>query len=158
MIALLCLLVPAPALADPAGEVRCREIEFSRSAERRDMAAFRSFIDADARFISARVLRGVDEIAAAWQIFFEADGPTILWRPQFVEVLDGGTLALSRGPYRVTGRDENGSLQVRWGTFNSVWRLHEDGRWRVVFDAGSPAVSEPDESTRSLLDEPFACP
>ncbi len=26
----------------------------------------------------------------------------------------------------------------RIGTFNSVWRLHADGGWRVVFDKGCP--------------------
>ena len=122
------------------------------------MEAFRAHIDADARFISARVLRGVEEIAAAWQVFFEEGGPTITWRPQFVEVLEGGKLALSRGPYRVVATDENGDEQESWGTFNSVWRLHEDGQWRVVFDAGSPAAAPPDETTRSLLEETVPCP
>jgi ketosteroid isomerase-like protein len=158
MIVLTCLAISAPALADPAAEVRCREIGFSQSAERRDMDAFRSYLDADARFISARVLRGKDEIADAWQVFFEEDGPEITWRPQFVEVLDDGKLALSRGPYRVVAKDEDGNLQERWGTFNSTWRLHDDGVWRVVFDAGGPAATEPDEATKSLLDEPVTCP
>ena len=157
-IALICLVVSAPALADPADEIRCREIGFSQSAERRDVDAFRSYLDPDARFVSARVLRGIDEIAAAWQVFFEDDGPEITWRPQFVEVLEDGKLALSRGPYRVVGKDEDGKLQERWGTFNSVWRLHDDGQWRVVFDAGSPAAAAPDTATRSLLDTPVACP
>ena len=152
------LVIALPALANPADEVRCREIGFSQSAERRDMEAFRSHIDADARFVSARVLRGVQEIAAAWQVFFEDDGPTIAWRPQFVEVLEGGKLALSRGPYRVVERDTNGDRQERWGTFNSVWRLHEDGEWRVVFDSGSPAAAPPGETTRSLLEKTVACP
>ena len=158
MIALICLVVSAPAVADPAAEVRCREIGFSLSVERRDMNAFRSYLDPDARFISALTLRGINEISDAWQVFFEDDGPQITWRPQFVEVLDDGKLALSRGPYRVVGTDEDGNLQERWGTFNSVWRLHDDGQWRVVFDAGSPAVAEPDEATRALLDAPVACP
>ena len=157
-IALLSLLATVPALADTADEVRCREIGFSQSVERKDMDAFRSFIDADARFVSARALRGIDAIAAAWEVFFQDDGPEITWRPQFVEVLDDGKLALTRGPYRVIATDNNGEPQARWGTFNSVWRLHADGQWRVVFDAGSPAATEPNEATRSLLDEPSTCP
>ena len=83
------------------------ELIAQHPAERRDMDAFRSYLDADARFISARVLRGRDEIADAWQVFFEEDGPEITWRPQFVEVLDDGKLALSRGPYRVVAKDED---------------------------------------------------
>jgi ketosteroid isomerase-like protein len=67
-------------------------------------------------------------------------------------------LALTRGPYRMTTVDEEGKPQERRGTFNSVWRLHDDGQWRVVFDAGSPAQETPDEATRALLDEPADCP
>ena len=158
LIATLCLSAAHIATADPVREVQCREIGFSQSAERRDMDAFRSFLDADARFVSSSVLRGVDQVAEAWAVFFTADGPTIKWRPQIVEVLDDGKLALSRGPFKVVSSDDNGDPVVNWGTFNSVWRLHDDGQWRVVFDAGNQAASEPDEATRALLDAETECP
>ena len=145
------------AAADAIDEVRCREIGFSRATEVQDMAAFRSFIDADARFVSNSVLRGVDDIAAAWSVFFGEDGPSIKWRPQVVEVLEDGKLALSRGPYRVTTKDADGNPVEQWGTYNSIWRLHDDGRWRIVFDAGSPAASPPDEATQALLEAEDAC-
>jgi ketosteroid isomerase-like protein len=145
------------AAADALDEVRCREIGFSRATEVQDMAAFRSFIDADARFVSSSVLRGVDDIAAACSVFFGEDGPSIKWRPQVVEVLEDGKLALSRGPYRVTTKDAEGNPVEQWGTYNSVWRLHDDGRWRIVFDAGSPAASPPDEATQALLEAEDAC-
>lgn len=147
----VCLLGTGLALADLVNDVRCREIGFSQSAENRDIAAFKSFIDADARFVASSVLRGPDDVTAAWSVFFKPDGPAIRWRPQIVEVLENGTLALSRGPFRTESVDADGNTVVAWGTFNSVWRLHEDGEWRIVFDAGSPAASEPDEETKALL-------
>ena len=157
-IALALVVLAAQAVAaDAIDEVRCREIGFSQAAEEQDMAAFRSFIDADARFVSNSVLRGVDDIAAAWSVFFDEDSPSIKWRPQVVEVLDDGKLALSRGPYRVTTKDADGNLVEQWGTFNSIWRLHDDGLWRVVFDAGSPAAAPPDEATQALLEAEDAC-
>ena len=70
------------ASANDADEVRCREIGFSQAAERQDLAAFSRFIDADARFVGATVLRGVDDITAAWAVFFQDDGPVIRWRPR----------------------------------------------------------------------------
>ncbi len=157
LILAVSLLLPAIAAADAADTVRCREIGFSRAAELRDLAAFRSFIDADARFVSSTVLRGVDAIAAAWAVFFTDGGPEIKWRPQIIEVLEDGKLALSRGPYRVRASDENGNAIEQWGTFNSVWRLHPDGAWRVVFDAGSPADTPPDQATRDVLDAADDC-
>lgn len=152
-----CVLGMGTALADLADDVRCREIGFSQSAENRDIDAFRSFIDADARFVGLTVLRGADQIVEAWAVFFNADGPTIKWRPQFVEVLENDTLALSRGPYRTMSLNADGNNVENWGTFNSVWRLHDDGKWRVVFDAGSPAAGEPTEETKALLDAENDC-
>ena len=156
-LAIICLVTTSAALADRTEDVRCREIGFSKAAEGRDLDAFRSFIDADARFIAGDVRRGVDEVAAAWAPFFKADGPVIKWRPSVVEVLDDGRLALSRGPYRVISSNADGESVESWGTFNSVWRLHDDGVWRVVFDAGNPAASPPDAATRALLDADDDC-
>lgn len=146
------LLVSVAADADPATDVRCREIAFSQSAENKDIESFRSFLDGDARFVGSVVTRGADEIVAAWQPFFADDGPTIKWRPQFVEVLDDGALALTRGPYRMITEDPDGNSVEYWGTFNSIWRRNADGDWHVVFDAGNNAPTAPDEATQALLD------
>jgi ketosteroid isomerase-like protein len=146
-----------PALADLADEVRCREIGFSKSVESRNQELFASYIDPDARFVSGSVTRGPEAIAAAWAIFFDPDGPTIKWRPKYIEVLENGELALSRGPYRLVTHDDEGSATESWGTFNSVWRLNSDGEWRVVFDAGGMLPSPPPAEDRALLDQPDSC-
>ena len=156
IVGVLCL-ANSLAFADLVNDVRCREISFSQSAEQQDLGAFRSHIDADARFVAATVRRGVDSIAEGWAVFFAPDGPSIKWRPQVVEVLENGMLALSRGPYRVIANDADGNAIQSWGTFNSIWRLNDDGEWRVVFDAGSPAANEPDEATKALLDQDVDC-
>ncbi len=157
LISIITCLIAGTAIAEPADDVRCREINFSQSVENQDIDAFRSFIDVDARFIGSGVLRGVDQVAQAWSVFFTTDGPRIKWRPQIVEVLENGTLALSRGPFKSVAIDAHGNVQENWGTFNSVWRLNEDGEWRVVFDAGSPAASEPSEETKALLNDEVGC-
>lgn len=156
-IASLFLLLGSQILAAPADEVRCREIGFSRAAEARDAERFASFIDADARFVGGTVLHGVTAIVEAWTVFFAVDGPSIKWRPQFVEVLEDGTLALTRGPYRLIATDESGKRTESWGTFNSVWRKQEDGSWKVVFDAGSQSAEPPADAVRALLDAESGC-
>ena len=88
------LLICAPGLADVTSDVRCREIGFSQSVEEQDMTAFESFLDIDARFVGASINRGPAEIVKAWSVFFSEDGPKITWRPQIVEVLEDGKLAL----------------------------------------------------------------
>mgnify|MGYP001812666606 FL=1 len=157
LVSTVACIAATTAIADPGDDVRCREIGFSQSVENRDMQAFRSFIDADARFVANDIRRGVDAVAEAWAIFFTDSGPTIKWRPEVIEVLENNTLALSRGPYRVVSHDADGIMVESWGTFNSVWRVNDDGQWRVVFDAGSPAASAPDDETKAVLEADDDC-
>ena len=145
------------AAADPTAEVRCQEIAFSLSVENKDIDAFRSFLDGDARFVGHAVTSGPEAITNAWSVFFADDGPAIKWRPQFVEVLQDATLALTRGPYRMISKDPEGKLVENWGTFNSIWRKNPDGEWRVVFDAGNSAAEPPDEESQALLDAEDDC-
>ncbi len=152
------LILAAPAFADIADEVRCREVGFSQSVELQDIAAFKSFIDADARFVGASVQRGVEDVAKAWGVFFADDAPKMKWRPQFIEVLNDGTLALSRGPFRMIVEGPDGTTTEQWGTFNSVWRKQDDGSWKVVFDAGNNSDQAPTEETQALLDQEDDCP
>jgi len=151
--------VATSAIADVADDVRCAEISFSQSVENHDITAFTSLIDADARFVGSSISRGPDEVTEAWSVFFADGGPEIKWRPQFVEVLKDGNLALSRGPYRMITRDAEGSKTTEhWGTFNSVWRKQADNSWKVVFDAGNVAAETPSEEIQALLDQENDCP
>ena len=49
------------------------------------------------------------------------------WQPDTVEVLAGGSLALSSGPVH----DPDGKLVSR---FTSIWRRTPAGEWEIVFD------------------------
>lgn len=157
ILSAVLLVASAPVVSDLDADVRCREVAFSRTAEDRNLAEFVSFLDVDARFVGTGVLRGPDEIAAAWQVFFADDGPEIKWRPQFVEVLKSGDLALTRGPYRLRARGPDGELVEEWGTFNSIWRKDAKGNWRIIFDAGNAADTPPTDSARELLEQPDNC-
>ncbi|MDH3614670.1 MAG: nuclear transport factor 2 family protein [Gammaproteobacteria bacterium] len=153
----MSLVFTSTAFADLIEDVRCREIGFSKSVEAQDRELFASFIDPDARFVGNSVSHGPDAIAEAWSVFFAEDGPTIKWRPQFVEVLEDGELALTRGPYQMIATNEQGEEIEYWGTFNSVWRRNANGEWRVVFDAGSESNEAPPDEVKALLDQEDNC-
>jgi ketosteroid isomerase-like protein len=111
-------------------EVAEAERAFARTMAKRDLAAFRTFLSAEAVFFSGdKPGRGPDEIVGHWKRYFEGPEAPFSWEPTEVEVLDSGTLALSSGPVR----NPKGALV---GTFTSVWRLEAPGTWRVVFDKG----------------------
>jgi len=135
--ALASLLIAGPATAqtnaDLARQVVVAESSFAHTMAARDHEAFASFIAPDAIFFSRQgPLRGRAAVLEAWAPFFAGPDAPFSWRPELVEVLDSGTLALTSGPVRdPTGR--------RTGTFNSIWRREPNDQWRVVFDKGCPA-------------------
>lgn len=137
LLSSLCLLLAAPWLAadtlsDLQAEVTRTERAFARTMADRDHGAFTGFLADEAIFFDgSEPLRGKTAVAAAWAPFFEGPDPPFSWEPDQVEVLDSGTLALSTGPVY----DPAGNVTAR---FQSIWRREASGRWRIVFDRGSP--------------------
>jgi ketosteroid isomerase-like protein len=127
-----------PAGAQPGGRllkdiVSDAERAFADSMTRRDLAAFSSYVSAEAVFFGSadgsRVLRGKQAIVEGWRRYFDGPDAPFSWGPENAEVLESGTLAMTTGPVR----DESGKMT---GRFSSVWRLEPDGHWRVIFDRG----------------------
>ena len=114
-----------------AAQVRAREVAFAKTMADRDHGAFATFVSEEALFLGATVLRGREAVAEGWKPFFDSATAPFSWEPERVEVIDSGTLAVSSGPVR----NPQGE---RVGTFNSTWRLEEDGEWRVGLDIGCP--------------------
>jgi ketosteroid isomerase-like protein len=119
-----------------AAKVRAREQAFAKTMADRDHAAFAGFVSEEAVFLGRGVLRGRKAVAEGWKPLFEGAKAPFSWQPEAVEVIDSGTLALSRGPVF----DADGK---RSGTFTSTWRLDKDGEWRVVLDSGCPPCACP---------------
>jgi ketosteroid isomerase-like protein len=136
LVIVCALLFPDLAAADSAElarQARAAEAAFARTMADRDWAAFKATISEEAVFFGRQgILRGRDAVAAGWKPYFEGKRAPFSWEPEQVEALESGTLALSSGPVL----DPEGK---RIGTFQSVWRLEADGRWRIVFDKGCPA-------------------
>ena len=111
-------------------QVAGTERAFAKTMADRDFAAFQSFLSEETVFFSGtKTLRGKAQVAAAWKRFYEKRQAPFSWKPETVEVLESGALALSSGPVR----DSHGK---RIGTFSSIWRLEAPGTWRIIFDKG----------------------
>jgi ketosteroid isomerase-like protein len=122
----------APTNAELKQQVADTERAFAATMKARDHAAFSSFLSDEAVFfMGAGPLHGKQAVAEAWKRFYEKPAAPFSWEPDEVEVLASGTLAISGGPVYGPG----GKLISR---FSSIWRLEAPGRWRIVFDRGSP--------------------
>jgi ketosteroid isomerase-like protein len=118
-------------------QVMDTERAFAQTMARRDHLAFTAFVSDEAIFFSGdKPLHGRQEIASWWKRHFEKPEAPFSWEPESVEVLASGQLALSTGPVR----DSKGKVI---GTFTSIWRLEAPGKWRIVFDKGSPVCDKP---------------
>ena len=114
-------------------QVRAAEAAFAATMEQRDLAAFKTFVSKEAVFFTNdKALRGREAVVEEWKRFFATPTAPFSWVPETIEVLDSGHLALSSGPVY----DPNKKLVAR---FTSIWLLEDDGKWRVIFDKGSPA-------------------
>jgi len=117
-------------------QVEETERSFARTMADRDFEAFLSYLSEETIFFSGNSpLRGKQAVADAWKPYYQDPDAPFSWAPELVVVLDSGTLALSSGPVYDPGGN-------RVATFNSVWRLDADGRWRIVFDKGSRECAE----------------
>lgn len=127
-----CAVTPAPPpLAEAREQVAATERAFAKSMADRDHAAFAALLSHDAIFFTGPTpLVGKAAVAAGWKRFYERPQAPFSWRPETVEVLASGDLALSSGPvFDPAGK------QV--ATFTSVWRQEAPGVWRIVFDKGN---------------------
>jgi len=112
-------------------QVMDTEQAFAHTMAARDHAAFTSFVSDEAIFFSGeKRLRGKQQVTDSWKRFFDGPDTPFSWKPETVEVLNSGTLALSSGPVY----DPTGKLIA---TFTSIWRLEAPGKWRIIFDKGN---------------------
>ena len=136
LVLLVLNLVAIPAMANESmseltEQVRATEMAFAKTLADRDVKAFVSMIAPDVIWLGETPLRGPAEVQKSWQKFFDAPQPPFSWAPEIVEVQKGGKLALSTGP--VT--DAAGK---RVGTYTSIWRREDSGKWLIIFDRGCP--------------------
>lgn len=125
------------AAAQAQEDVRRTEIEFAATMAERNLAAFTSHLAEEVVFFTSdRVLRGRAQVVDGWRRYFDGPKAPFSWRPERVEVVASGGLAMTQGPvFDPGGR--------RVGTFNSVWRREADGRWRIVLDNACPPCDCP---------------
>jgi len=129
-------VVPSPALLAQARtaalqrQVFAAESSFAASMAQRDLEAFAAHVSPEAIFFGdTTVMRGKQAVLAGWQRFFAKPDAPFSWKPDVIEVLPSGNLALSSGPVF----DPAGQ---KVSTFSSIWRREPDGKWKIIFDKG----------------------
>ena len=73
---------------------------------------------------------------------FSDTGFVLTWEPQFADVAASGDLGYSYGIYTSTSKDALGNPVVEKGTYVSVWKKDNDGKWKFVLDTGNEGLGE----------------
>lgn len=113
-------------------QVFVAESSFAASMAQRDLEAFASHVSQEAIFFGdTAVMRGKQAVLNGWRRFFAKPEAPFSWKPDVIEVLPSGKLAISSGPvFDPAGK--------RVGSFSSIWRRELDGSWQIIFDKGCP--------------------
>jgi len=130
--------VPMRRSHGPLEEVRAADDEFARTATRLGTGrAFGAYAADNAQIFSTpgEFITGPEAIAQAF-------GPTtddskLVWHPVTGEVARSGDLGFTVGNAVFTGRNLDGTPQVRYSKYLTVWKKQRDGSWRYVVDGGN---------------------
>lgn len=57
-----------------------------------------------------------------------------VWKPDFTDVSDDGTMAYTYGKYTWTIKDSVSGDKQFSGVFHTVWKKMKDGNWKYVWD------------------------
>lgn len=130
--------VPMRRSRGPLEDVRAADDEFAQTAMKLGSSrAFGAYAAANAQIFSTpgEFITGPDAIAQAF-------GPTtddskLSWHPVTGEVARSGDLGFTVGNAVFTGKNLDGTPQVRYSKYLTVWRKQRDGSWRYVVDGGN---------------------
>jgi ketosteroid isomerase-like protein len=110
-------------------EVRLADVAFAeRATEAGYHLAFVEYLADDAVLFRPEAVGGQQWLAAN-----EPAPGRLEWHPTAVAASCTGRLAVTSGPWRYSN---DGGEESAEGHYLSVWRLEEDGQWRVVLDHG----------------------
>jgi ketosteroid isomerase-like protein len=112
------------------------DADWARTMANGDAEGFRALVAADALFAGRALLRGREEVWAAWRVFFAEGGPTLRWMPTGGAVSRSGDLGWTTGGYRLERRGPDGKPAASEGRYLTVWSRDAGGAWRVALDCG----------------------
>lgn len=129
-----------PIVAPDKNEVLNADIEFSRLSEAKGMkAAFIEYIDSNGVLLRPNEMPIIGANAIDYLIQQNDTGYSLTWQPNGGDISLSGDLGYTYGIYamRMSTKDT-----VIYGTYTSIWKKQQDGKWKFVLDTGNEGVGE----------------
>lgn len=137
-----CAAAPTLDRARVEAELLRTDVEFSKTAEVRDIEAFLAFFSDDPTYLpaGAEMVTGRDAIRAAWAPLFTDPRMSITWKPLRAGAAASGDLGYTIGTYEVTVAAPPEPPTLRPGKYLTIWRKEPGGRWKATVDMGNSSI------------------
>jgi ketosteroid isomerase-like protein len=141
---LMGILIASLVVAAPAQDLKQVERDFSAlSAKSGFFNALKAYMD------DSLVLLRTGHIPIATQAgiakYLESGWPTnmvLTWEPSFADKAASGDLGYTYGIYTLSTKQTDGTLSTEKGTYVSVWKLNNNGQWKLVLDTGNEGIGK----------------
>ncbi len=121
-------------------EVLNADIEFSRYSEAKGMkAAFIEYIDSNGVLLRPNEMPIIGANAIDYLIQQSDTGYSLTWQPNGGDISISGDLGYTFGIYAMRPSSKD---TVIYGTYTSIWKKQQDGKWKFVLDSGNEGVGE----------------
>jgi len=117
------------------------EAEFMKAAAEKGSQGYMSYYAEDSVELpnGAPAIQGKANIAKSMG-FLDDKTNHLSWTPVGADI--SGDLGYTYGTYEFRSKDKDGKPTVEYGKYTSIWKLQQDGTWKVVLDMGN-ATAQP---------------
>ena len=116
--------------------------EFARAAADKGLDGWMSYMADDmVRLpkIGGKLITGREEVRKADSPIFADPNRKLQWEPVDAHLFADGKSGVTSGRYKVVVKDAAGAEKVMaTGGYVTGWRQDTNGKWKVIFDTGSP--------------------
>jgi ketosteroid isomerase-like protein len=102
-------------------------------------AAFIEYLDSNGVLLRPNHFPIVGADAVDFIIQQDESAYQLSWQPRFADVARSGELGYTYGVYTLQQKQTD---SVVYGTYVSIWKKQQDGKWKYVLDAGNEGVGE----------------
>ncbi len=113
---------------------------FSKMSEEKGMKnAFIEYIDSNGVLLRPNHMPIVGANAIDYLIQLNDSSYQLTWEPQNAVVAKSGELGYTYGIYTLK---PNSKDTILYGTYISIWKKQNDGKWKYILDSGNEGVTE----------------
>lgn len=113
---------------------------FSAMSEEKGMkTAFIEYLDSNGVLLRPNHMPIIGANAIDYLVQQDDTNFTLSWEPQHAEVSQSGDLGYTYGVYAMRPGSKD---TVIYGSYTSIWKKQQDGKWKLVLDTGNEGIGD----------------